>query len=89
MRDVAKLTPQQRERFRLVRAQFVDDLRQMDAGTATWFRDGLVHKLRGVRDRYELRWAEDGRAVFSFGSAQQPNLTHIHWHRCGTHSILP
>lgn len=89
LREVARLTPQQREQFRLARAQFIEDLRGMEAGTTTWFRGGLVHKLRGVRGRYELRWAEDGRAVFSFGNALQSGVTHIRWHHCGTHDILP
>lgn len=67
----------------------IEDLREMEAGDATWFRDGLVSKLRGTEGLFEFRWAEDGRATFSFGSQRQPGLLHIRWHRCGTHGILP
>ena len=89
LRDYRRLPKAQKLQLLRIRSLMIDDLREMEAGDAPWFRDGLVHKLRGVRGRYEVRWAEDGRAIFSFGRQQRAGLLHIRWHRCGTHNILP
>ncbi|MFF1511945.1 hypothetical protein [Streptomyces sp. NPDC058326] len=37
---------------------------------------------------YELTWAPDGRATWSYGRAVVAGLPHVVWHRIGTHSIL-
>ncbi|MET9197066.1 hypothetical protein ABZX60_27665 [Streptomyces olivaceus] len=37
---------------------------------------------------YELTWAPDGRATWSYGREIVAGLPHILWHRIGTHSIL-
>ena len=89
LRDYRRLSKAQKLLFLRMRNLMIGDLREMESGDATWFRDGLVHKLRGVHGLYELRWAENGRAIFSFGIQQQSGLLHICWHRCGTHDILP
>ena len=89
LRDFRGLTDAQRERFRQARAKMIEDLKEMEAGDGLWLRTGLVRKLSGRGDLYELRWAPDGRAIFSIGPPQQPGLLHIQWHRCGTHEILP
>lgn len=89
LRDVRGLTDAQREQFQRLLARMVEDLSEMENGNAHWFRAGLVRKLRGREDLYELRWALDGRATFSIGSPQRHGMIHIRWHRCGAHDILP
>ena len=88
-REVAKLTREQHQQFTAALALFITDLSAMEAGDDDWFRDGLVSKLHGTPSLYELRWARDGRATFAFGDQRRPGRQHIHWHRCGTHDILP
>ncbi|QNT98258.1 hypothetical protein HEP81_08030 (plasmid) [Streptomyces griseofuscus] len=44
--------------------------------------------MRRAPGVYELTWAPDGRATWSYGRAVVAGLTHIVWHRIGTHSIL-
>jgi len=82
-RDWDGLTSEQQEAFFRAGEKFVDDLR---AGA---FRRGLrvkgVHLARGV---YELTWAPDGRATFSYGPEQRTGEPHIVWRRIGTHEIL-
>jgi hypothetical protein len=83
--DLQHLTPAQRRRFRrVVLDAFVPDLR---AGRQ--FRPGL--RIKGVCRApgvYELTWAPDGRATWSYGEEAVTGLPHVIWHRIGTHSIL-
>lgn len=88
-RDVAKLTLQQRQQLKAALTFFIADLRAMESDDDQWFRHGLVSKLHGTPSLYELKWAQDGRATFSFGDQRQAGRHHIEWHRCGTHDILP
>lgn len=82
--DLQHLTPAQRRRFRrVVLESFVPDLR-----TGQPFRPGL--RIKGVRVApgvYELTWAPDGRATWSYGRELRHGR-HIVWRRIGTHSIL-
>ncbi len=81
--DLDRLTPEQRRKFRQTVAAFVEDLR---TGT---FRAGLRIKLvQRTRGIYELTWAPDGRATWSYGPVVVAGLPHIVWRRIGTHSIL-
>ncbi|GGT84645.1 hypothetical protein [Streptomyces violascens] len=79
--DLHHLTPAQHRRFRrVVLDAFVPDLRTG--------RPGL--RIKGVRrapGTYELTWAPDGRATWSYGKEKFAG-PHIVWHRIGTHSIL-
>jgi hypothetical protein len=62
----------------------VDDLR---AGQG--FRKGL--RVKGVRGRpgvYEMTWADDGRATFSYGRSHRAGEAHIIWRSIGTHDIF-
>ena len=38
---------------------------------------------------YEMTWAPDGRAVFSYGETIKDGETHIVWHAVGGHDVLP
>jgi hypothetical protein len=83
--DLQHLTPAQRRRFhRVVLEAFVPDLR-----TGRQFRPGL--RIKGVRCApgvYELTWAPDGRATWSYGRERVAGVQHVIWHRIGTHDIL-
>jgi hypothetical protein len=37
---------------------------------------------------FELTWAGDGRATFSYGRSIREGEPHIVWHRVGTHDVL-
>lgn len=63
---------------------FVADLESGDG-----FRSALrVKGIRGATGLFELTWADDGRATFSYGTSIKPGEPHIVWHRIGTHDIL-
>lgn len=81
--DFAALTPTQRAAFALAVTHFVHDL---GAGR---FRKGLrVKKLTGWPDVWEVTWADDGRATFSFSEPVVEGEAHIVWRRIGTHDVL-
>jgi hypothetical protein len=83
-RDWARLTPEQREAFLLAVARFVGDLR---AGGA--LRAGLgVKSVRTAPGIFELTWAPDGRATFSYGEPVVEGQPHVIWRRIGTHDVL-
>ncbi|GGZ18273.1 hypothetical protein [Streptomyces nitrosporeus] len=82
--DLDRLTPEQRHRFHRTVAAFVEDLR---AGGR--FRTGLrVKRVQRTSGIYELTWAPDGRATWSYGRVVIAGTPHVIWHRIGTHSIL-
>ena len=83
-RDFAALAPGQRDAFRRTVAKFVEDL---EAGRG--FRDGLrVKGVRGAPGVFEMTWADNGRATFSYGRSIREGEPHVVWHRVGTHDIL-
>ncbi|WP_432089360.1 hypothetical protein [Streptomyces sp. bgisy095] len=83
--DLDHLTPAQLRRFRRTALKaFVPDLR-----TGRRFYPGL--RIKGVRSApgvYELTWAPDGRATWSYGRARTAGDRHIVWRRIGTHDIF-
>ena len=82
--DWMRLTPSQREQFRIARAQMIADLRSGEG-----FRKGLrVKGVKGAPGVFEMTWAPDGRATFSFGREQRQGEVHIVWRRIGTHDIF-
>lgn len=83
-RDYAALSDDQKAAFKAAVAKFVEDLAR-GAG----FRKGLrVKGVKGSRGIFELTWADDGRATFSFGDSIRGAEPHVVWHRVGTHPIL-
>lgn len=83
-RDFAALSEARKDAFRSAVEKFVVDL-QRDQG----FRKGLrVKGIRGAPGMFELTWAGDGRATFSYGESRHEGEPHIVWHRVGTHDIL-
>lgn len=83
-RDFAALSDAQREAFRSAVQKFVADLERGQG-----FRQGLrVKGVRGALGMFELTWANDGRATFSYGESRREGEAHIVWHRVGTHDVL-
>lgn len=83
-REFASLTSAQQARFLDAVRKMVSDMR-----AAHPFRPGL--RIKGVQGHtgiFEMTWAPDGRATFHYGSAIQPNESHIVWRRVGSHDIL-
>jgi len=82
--DLHKLSSDQQARFRAAVAALVADL-----GAQAAFRPGLrVKGVRGARGVYEMTWAPDGRATFSYGDERRPGVVHIIWRRVGGHDIF-
>lgn len=83
-RDWKQLTVDSRARFRrVVTEEFVPDLAK---GA---FRAGL--RVKGVQAAvgvFEMTWAPDGRATFSYGRPQRPGEPHVIWRRIGTHEVF-
>lgn len=83
--DLAALSREQRRAFRVAVEKFVADLRRGQG-----FRPGLrVKGIRGSPGMFEMTWARDGRAVFSYGASVREGEAHIVWHAVGTHDVLP
>ena len=83
LREFQALTAQQRRAFQRARQRFVDDLRRGP------FRAGLrVKAYQRIEGWFEMTWAPDGRALFSYGTPIIPGEPHVMWHRIGTHDIL-
>jgi hypothetical protein len=84
IRDYDNLSAAEKEAFREAIKQFVEDL---EAGRA--FRKGLrVKGVKGAPGIFEMTWADDGRATFSYGDPVHEGEPHIVWRRVGTHDIF-
>lgn len=81
--DLTELDPAQRLAFKASVRRFVEDLQ---GGT---FRKGLrVKGVQGAPGVFEMTWAPDGRATFSYGDEKIPGEKHIIWRRVGTHGVF-
>ena len=88
-RDLRKLTSVQRKRLRAAGDRFFADLEDMEAGRRSSFRPGLrVKGVKGWPGVFEMKWAPDGRATFSWGEEIVPGQRHVIWRRCGDHEIF-
>lgn len=88
-RDWNRLTGTQQEHLRDARNSFVADLKEMEAGRRSRFRRSLgVKGVKGTPGVFEMRWADDGRATFSWGEEKLPGRRHVIWRRCGGHEIF-
>ena len=89
LRDWNRLTKSQQVRLQGAVDRLVADLRDMETGRRGSLRPGLrVKGVRGSPGVFEMTWAPDGRATFSWGDDIVPGRRHVIWHRCGTHDIL-
>ena len=84
LRDWATLSDAQKRQFMNAVAKMVADLKRGQG-----FRGGL--RIKGVQGHvgvFEMTWADDGRATFSYGASPVPGKPHIIWRRVGSHDIL-
>jgi hypothetical protein len=84
LQDYARLTSQQKVLFGAAFKKMVADLK---AGSG--FRKGL--RIKGVHGHlgvFEMTWASDGRATFSYGASPHAGDVHIIWRRIGGHDIF-
>lgn len=80
-RDWALLTQPRRQLFQQAIQKMTADLK-----VGKGFRKGL--RIKGVKGHpgiYEMTWADDGRATFSYGLSPHRGDTHIIWRRIGAH----
>ena len=83
LRDWERLGPQQRQAFLSALGLFVVGL----AGQS--FAPQLrVKRVQGEPGVWEMTWAADGRATFSYGAEVTAGQPHIIWRRIGTHDIF-
>ena len=84
LEEYYRLSSAQRLAFRRAVERFVADL---DRGK---FRAGLrVKGIQGMPGCFEMTWAPDGRAIFTYGPEIRPGEPHVVWLAIGTHAILP
>ena len=88
-RDWDRLSEAQRTRVKVARDNLIADLRDMEAGRRSSFRPGLrVKGVKGAPGVFEMTWAPNGRATFSWGDEVVPGHRHVIWRRCGGHEIF-
>ena len=81
--DLKRLTPEQYRLFKKAVRKMVEDIKAKRP-----FRAGLrVERFESIKGAYEMSWAPDGRALFTYGTSPHPGDTHIIWLRVGTHDI--
>jgi hypothetical protein len=78
------LTRAQRLAFKRALAHFIDDTKQGK------FRVSLpVKGVQGMSGCFEMTWAGDGRAIFTYGAEVLAGEHHVIWLAVGTHAVLP
>ena len=88
-RERRRLAKEQRAQLDTAMDRFKDDLGDIEAGRRSRFRPGLrVKGVKGAPEVFEMTWAGDGRATFSWGDEVVPGQRHVIWRRCGGHPIL-
>jgi hypothetical protein len=81
--DWDRLNAKRKAAFLEALPKFVEDLRRGS------FRKGLrVKRVEITPDVWEMTWAADGRATFTYGLSKRPGDPHIIWRRIGSHDIL-
>jgi hypothetical protein len=82
-RDFERLIPDQQLAFLTAVSKLVADLK---SGT---IRSGLrVKGVQGHEGVFEISWAPDGRATFTYGEPVIKGEPHVVWRRCGSHDIF-
>ncbi len=90
LRAYSRLSVEQQTQFEAVLAVFVAALAGMESGYANKFPAKLrIKKVKGAEGCWEMTWAPNGRATFSWGAEQLPGKRHVVWLDIGDHRILP
>jgi hypothetical protein len=84
-RDYVKLTPSQRELFRAAVKKFVAPLSTTPPGDVG---QPLVRELREQPGFFEMRFAKETRAIYTFGTAVRRGQPHVVWCRIGSDDAL-
>ena len=84
-REFRRLGATKQAAFFAALSHFVSALRAQPPAFPVALR---VKRVQGTDDVWELTWAPDGRATFSYGDEQLPGQPHVIWRRVGDHSIL-
>ncbi|HET7049475.1 MAG TPA: hypothetical protein VFI54_14525 [Solirubrobacteraceae bacterium] len=84
-RDYAKLTPPQRDLFRAAVKKFVAPFSTTPPGE---FGQPHIRELKEHPGYYELRFATDTRAIYTFGEAIRRGQPHVVWCRIGSDGVL-
>lgn len=80
----AALSAEHRRAFHRALRRFIEDT------TAGRYRNSLrVKGIQGMPGCFEMTWAGDGRAIFSYGPEVLPGKRHVVWLAVGSHAILP
>ena len=83
-RGHADLTREQHLAFKRALAHFIADMKQGK------FRANLrVKGIQGMPGCFEMTWAGDGRAIFTYGPEIRTGERHVIWLSVGTHAVLP
>jgi hypothetical protein len=83
-KDWSGLSQSDKERFRTAVMQLVEDLNAKRLP-----RPGLrVKRVQGTQSVWEMTWAPDGRATFTYGTEVIAGEPHVQWRRIGTHDIV-
>lgn len=83
LRDWARLGHQQRQAFLSALSLFIV------ASASQSFPPQLrVKRVQGEPGVWEMTWAADGRATFSYGAEVVAGQSHVIWRRIGTHDIF-
>ena len=83
LRDWERLGPQQRQAFLSALSLFIVGLARRS------FAPQLrVKRVQGESGVWEMTWAADGRATFSYGAEVVIGQPHVIWRRIGTHDIF-
>ena len=83
LRDWQRLQPAQRNAFLQALQLFVAGL-----GDQAFAPQLRIKRVQGEAGIWEMSWAADGRATFSYGPELIPGQPHIVWRRIGTHDIF-
>jgi hypothetical protein len=83
LRDWGRLGPRQRRAFLSALSQFIAGM--ADQSFAPQLR---VKRVQGEPGVWEMTWAADGRATFSYGAERIAGHPHVVWRRIGTHDIF-
>jgi hypothetical protein len=83
LRDWQHLSSEQRGAFLRVLPLFVAGL-----ASQSFAPQLRVKRVQGETGLWEMTWAADGRATFSYGAEVKAGQPHIIWRRIGTHDIF-
>jgi hypothetical protein len=82
-REFRRLDPARQRAFLAMVERFVNSLARGQFDPTL-----RVKRVQGTRDVWEISWAPDGRATFSYGPEVRTGQAHVIWRRVGTHRAL-